>query len=132
MSRPFVIATCDAAAEVLKEAGTFDHIVTVTDQLHEGPCPPDDDIEAFFANRRRVMAATLESHERDTRPGAYGRGWLGKLADCRYANRIEIWADPTRQRNCGCCWSARAGLVAGGARRHPHRPCHSGHRRTAG
>ena len=94
MSRPFVIATCDAAAEVLKEAGTFDHIVTVTDQLHEGPCPPDDDIEAFFANRRRVMAATLESHERDTRPGAYGRGWLGKLADCRYANRIEIWADP--------------------------------------
>ena len=36
MSRPFVIATCDAAAEVLKEAGTSDHVVAVTDRLHEG------------------------------------------------------------------------------------------------
>lgn len=95
MSATFVITTCDAAAGVLKDAGVADHVVAVTDRLHEGACPAHDDIATFFGERRRLMAATLDVHERDAHANAYGRAWIGRLAEARFAPRVEIWADPS-------------------------------------
>jgi hypothetical protein len=95
MAVPFIITTCEAAAGVLREGGLGDKVVAVTDRLHEGPCPVDDDIVAFFTARLRAMAEHLDPHEREARPGTYGRAWLAELTETRYAPRVEIWADPT-------------------------------------
>ena len=95
MAATYVIALSDSAAGCLKAAGIGDRVLAVTDDLMEGPCPPDDDVGKFARGRRAAVLARLGPYEPETFSVAQTDRWLGRIGESQSFANVDIWADPS-------------------------------------
>ncbi len=79
----------DSAAAGLRKTGNPGTVAVWADVLHEGPVPPDDDLEAWLETRAQFIAgAGWSSHERAL---ALQREWHGVLAGFAGYDEVVFW-----------------------------------------
>jgi len=82
------IANGDATAGPLRESGLAGTVAVWADVLHEGPVPPDGDMEGWLAIRSRFHAGSVWSYDEAL---SLGRKWQADLASFSNYNELVFW-----------------------------------------
>lgn len=82
------VANGDSCAEGLRQAALPGTVCVWADALHEGPVPPDDDMEAWLDLRSRFHAGPDWSYEEAL---SLGRKWQNDLASFPSFGELVFW-----------------------------------------
>jgi hypothetical protein len=82
------IANGDSTAGTLRYAGLPGTVAVWADVLHEGPVPPDDDMDAWLAVRSRFHAGSVWSYDEAL---SKGRQWQADLESFPSYHELLFW-----------------------------------------
>ena len=82
------LANGDATAEPLRKAGLPGTVAVWADVLHEGPVPPDDDMDGWLEVRSQFHAGSVWTYDQ---AASLGRKWQADLESFRNYEELVFW-----------------------------------------